>query len=69
MSKNRELIILPKVAKNQLGKFLAQLKNERIDIAYVDPKILSRTKTKMVSLFPSLSADYVILDKDISKPK
>jgi 3-dehydroquinate synthase II len=69
LSKNRELIILPKVAKNQLGKFLAQLKNERIDIAYVDPKILSRTKTKMVSLFPSLSADYVILDKDISKPK
>lgn len=69
MSKNRELIILPKVAKNQLGKFLAQLKNEGIDIAYVDPKILSKTKTKMTSLFPSLSADYVILDKDISKPK
>jgi len=69
LSKSRELIILPKVAKNQLGKFLAQLKNEGINIAYVDPKILSKTKTKMASLFPSLSADYVILDKDISKPK
>ena len=69
MSKSRELIILPKVSKNQLGKFLVQLKNEGIDIAYVDPKILSKTKTKMVSLFPSPSANYVILDKDVSKPK
>ncbi|MBM3896491.1 MAG: 3-dehydroquinate synthase [Thaumarchaeota archaeon] len=69
MSKNRELIILPKVPKNQLGKFLVQLENDGIDIAYVDPKILAKTKTKMSSLFPSPSANYVILDKDVSKPR
>ncbi|MGQ0377414.1 MAG: 3-dehydroquinate synthase II [Nitrososphaerota archaeon] len=69
MSKSRELIILPKVSKNQLGKFLVQLEKDGIDIVYVDPKVLSKTKTKMVSLFPSPSANYVILDKDASKPK
>jgi 3-dehydroquinate synthase II len=57
------------VAKNQLGKFLGQLENEGIDIVYVDPKSLSKTKTKMSSLFPSPSANYVILEKDVAKPK
>ena len=69
MSKNRELIILPKVSKNQLGKFLVQLENEGINIVYSDPKILTRTKTRLASLFPSNSANYVILDKDTAKPK
>ena len=69
MSKNRELIILPKVSKNQLGKFLVNLKNEGINIVYLDPKILTRTKTRLASLFPSNSANYVILDKDTAKPK
>ena len=69
MSKNRELIILPKVSKNQLGKFLVNLKNEGINIVYLDPKILTRTKTRLASLFPSNSANYVILDKDTTKPK
>ena len=69
MSKSRELIILPKVSKNQLGKFLVNLKNEGINIVYLDPKILTRTKTRLASLFPSNSANYVILDKDTTKPK
>jgi 3-dehydroquinate synthase II len=69
LSKNRELIILPKVSKNQLGKFLVHLKNEGINIVYLDPKILTRTKTRLASLFPSNSANYVILDKDTAKPK
>lgn len=69
MSKNRELIILPKVSKNQLGKFLVQLENEGINIVYSDPKILTRTKTRLASLFPSNSTNYVILDKDTAKPK
>ncbi|MEK6971598.1 MAG: 3-dehydroquinate synthase II, partial [Thermoproteota archaeon] len=69
MSKSRELIILPKVSKNQLGKFLVNLKNEGINIVYLDPKILTRTKTRLASLFPSTSANYVILDKDTAKPK
>ena len=69
MSKSRELIILPKVSKNQLGKFLVNLKNEGINIVYLDPKILTRTKTRLASLFPSNSANYVILDKETTKPK
>ena len=69
MSKSRELIILPKVSKNQLGKFLVNLKIEGINIVYLDPKILTRTKTRLASLFPSNSANYVILDKDTAKPK
>jgi len=69
LSKSRELIILPKVSKNQLGKFLVNLKNEGINIVYLDPKILTRTKTRLASLFPSNSANYVILDKDTAKPK
>ena len=55
--------------KNQLGKFLVNLKNEGINIVYLDPKILTRTKTRLASLFPSNSANYVILDKDTAKPK
>ena len=55
--------------KNQLGKFLVNLKNEGINIVYLDPKILTRTKTRLASLFPSNSANYVILDKDTTKPK
>jgi 3-dehydroquinate synthase II len=68
--KSRELIISPKVSKAQLGKFLVQLENEGINMAYVDPKSITKIKTKIVSVYPSTSAKYVILDKDSStKPK
>ena len=69
MNKNRELIILPKVSKNHLGKFLVQLQSDGIDTVYLDPKILAKTKTRLASLFTSPSADYVILDKDTTKSK
>ncbi len=70
MAKSRELIISPKVSKVQLGKFLTQLENEGIKMAYVDPKSITKFKTKIASIYPSASAKYVILDKDSStKPK
>lgn len=70
MPKNKELIILPKVSKPQLGKFLAQLENEGINMIYLDPKSISKIKTKLATVYPSTSAKYVILDKEsATKPK
>ena len=53
MSKNRELIILPKVNQAQLSKFLPQLENEGIKTIYLDPKKLGKKKTKLQTVFPS----------------
>ncbi|MCH7967775.1 MAG: 3-dehydroquinate synthase [Thaumarchaeota archaeon] len=70
MKKARELIISPKISKKQLGKFLLQLENEGIRMVYLDPKVLGKTKTKLITIYPSTSAKYVIIDKEItSKPK
>lgn len=70
MTKNRELIISPKVSRGQLGKFLLELEKEGIKIVNVDPKSLKGIKTKITSLHNSESANYVILDKvAASKPK
>jgi hypothetical protein len=44
LSKNRELIILPKVNQAQLSKFLPQLENEGIKTIYLDPKKLGKKK-------------------------
>ena len=67
MEKNKELVILPKVAKSNLAKFLAALENEGVRTVYLDPKLLG--KSKLVSIYPSPSAKYVVLEKDASKPK
>jgi len=70
LKKARELIISPKISKKQLGKFLLQLENEGIRMVYLDPKVLGKTKTKLITIYPSTSAKYVIIDKEItSKPK
>jgi len=70
LTKSRELIISPKVSKAQLGKFITQLENEGIKIAYVDPKSITKINTKIASIYPSTRAKYVILDKGSStKPK
>ena len=70
MSKARELIISPKVSKKQLGKFLPQLENEGIRMIYCDPKTLGKIRTKLITIYPSSSAKYVILEKGSSaKPK
>lgn len=67
MEKSKELIILPKVSKSQLGKFLAGLENEGIKTVYLDPKLLG--KSKLASIYASSSAKYVVLEKDLTKPK
>jgi len=63
LSKARELIISPKVSKKQLGKFLSQLENEGIRMIYCDPKTLGKIRTKLITIYPSSSAKYVILEK------
>ena len=70
MTKNRELIISPKVSRGQIGKFLLDLEKEGIKIVNVDPKSLKGIKTKLATLYNSESANYTILDKvSLSKPK
>ncbi|HXG73627.1 MAG TPA: 3-dehydroquinate synthase II [Candidatus Nitrosotenuis sp.] len=68
MEKNRDLIILPKVPKSQLAKFLAGLEKEGIKMVYADPKVIG-TKSKLATIYPSPSAKYVILEKEGPRPK
>jgi len=70
LSKTRELIITPKVSQAQLTKFLSQLESEGINMVYLDPKKLGKKKTKLLTVFPSSIAKYVVLEKEgVSKPK
>jgi len=58
------------VSPAQLSKFLSQLDEEGIRMIYLDPKKLTKIKTKLQTIFPSTLSDYVILEKDGSvKPK
>ena len=68
MSKNRELIIAPKVSRGQLGKFLSEIESEGIKIVSVDPNSLKGIRTKISTIHTSTNADYVIVDK-VSKLK
>ena len=67
MEKSKELVIVPKVAKSQIGKFLAALESEGVRTVYMDPKLLG--KSKLVSIYPSPSAKYVVLENDAPRPK
>jgi len=70
LNKTRELIISPKVSQTQLPKFLAQLEEEGIRMVYLDPKKLSKVKTKLQTVFPSSSSSYIVLEKEVGvKPK
>jgi 3-dehydroquinate synthase II len=69
LTKSRELIIAPQVSKGQLGKFLAELEKEGIKTINVDPQSLKGIKTRVATIHSSSNADYVILDKKMSKPK
>ena len=64
MTDNKQLIIQPKVSKNQLVKFVNNLEEEGIKTVFADPRILK--KTKIQTIFPSQDANYVILDKEDS---
>jgi len=63
LSKNRELIIAPKVSRSQLGKFLSELEKEGIKIVNLDPIDLKGIKSKLSTVHTSTNADYVIVDK------
>ncbi|MGI0027146.1 MAG: 3-dehydroquinate synthase II [Nitrosopumilaceae archaeon] len=63
MTKNRELIISPKVSRGQIGKFLAEIESEGIKIVNVDPQSLRGLKTKLSTLYTSQSARYVLVDR------
>ena len=69
MSKTRDLIISPKGSQAQLAKFIPQLEEEGVKMIYLDPKKLGKKKTKLKTVFPSNTADYVVLEKDIVKIK
>ncbi|QUC63935.1 3-dehydroquinate synthase [Nitrosopumilus sp. K4] len=69
MSKNRELIVSPKVSSAQLAKFIPQLESEGVKMVYLDPKKLGKKKTKLDIVYPSTSAKYVVLEKEGPKPK
>jgi len=62
---DKQIIIQPKVARNHLAKFVKNLEDEGIKMVFTDPKSLG--KTKIQTIFPSQNADYVILDKPITK--
>jgi len=58
------------VSKPQLGKFLLQLENEGINLVYLDPKSITKIKTKLETIYPSSNANYVVLEKELSsKPR
>jgi 3-dehydroquinate synthase II len=63
LTKNRELIIAPKVSRAQIGKFLSEIEKEGIKIVNIDPSDLKGIKTKVSTVHTSTSADYVIVDK------
>jgi len=63
LSKNRELIIAPKVSRGELGKFLVEIEKEGIKTVNVDPSSMKGIKTKMVTVHTSQSANYVIVDR------
>ncbi|MDE1725051.1 MAG: 3-dehydroquinate synthase [Thaumarchaeota archaeon] len=65
MTKNRELIIAPKVSKGQISKFLLEIEKEGIHIVNIDPVELKGIKSKVSTIHTSTSADYVIVDKVI----
>jgi 3-dehydroquinate synthase II len=70
LKKSRELIISPRVARGQLGKFLSELEKEGIRTVNTDPKSLKGIKTRLATIHTSSSANYVILEKgSTSRPK
>jgi len=67
LAKSKEVVILPKVSKSHLGKFLAGLEVEGVKTVYLDPKLLG--KSKVATIYTSPNAKYVVLEKDMPRPK
>jgi len=55
------------VSQTQLPKFLEQLQSEGIRIVYLDPKKIGKTKTSLETIFPSINAKHVVIEKELSK--
>ena len=56
--------------RSHLGKFLTQLEGEGINIVYLEPKSITKFKTKLETIYPSSNANYVVLEKESSsKPR
>lgn len=68
LEKNKELIILPKVSKAGLAKFLSNLEKEGIKAVYVDPKAVG-AKSKLTTVYTSPNAKFVVLEKDATRQK
>jgi 3-dehydroquinate synthase II len=68
LQKNRELVILPKVGKSGLAKFLSSLESEGIKTVYVDPKSVP-PKSKISTIYTSSAAKFVVLEKDMQRIK
>ena len=69
MAVDKQIIIQPKVARNHLAKFVKNLEDEGIKMVYAPPygEYKKLGKTKIKTIFPDEHADYVILDKPITK--
>ncbi|VVC05773.1 3-dehydroquinate synthase [uncultured archaeon] len=63
MSKSRELIIAPSIARAKLDKFLVDVEKEGIKIVSVEPSSLKGLKTKLATIHTSQNSHYVIVDK------
>lgn len=58
------------MSRPHLGKFLTQLENEGVNMVYLDPKSITKFKTKLQTIYPSSNANYVVLEKESSsKPR
>ena len=66
MTRNKQLIIQPKVGKNQFIDFVNQLESEGVSLIYADPKNMTNKKSKIQTIYPSTNAKYVILDNKSS---
>lgn len=58
------------MSRPHLGKFLTQLEGEGINMVYLDPKSITKFKTKLETIYSSPNANYVVLEKESSsKPR
>ena len=55
------------MGQGQLPKFLAQLQDEGINMAYVEPKKIKKIKTKLETIYPSPDAKHIVIEKELAK--
>lgn len=55
------------MSQAQLPKFLQQLQSEGIRMVYLDPKKIGKTKSNLETIFPSINAKHIVIEKELSK--